>query len=227
MIVVCTYKSGGDFTADHVAALKKQLVKYMPCNFEFWCFTDMKEEVALIADKVIPLIHNLPGWWSKIELFRPVYHTQLVVYFDLDVMIRKDLDEFIDIVEDFRPLMLRSADRVGRKNDWPSSSIMAWQGNELNAIYTTFFADPRTIEKTQQNTTRAGQRTDQGFIRTVINPRKFQDYLPDHYVLFKIEYLRQPKYFQQATILNWTGRPRYQQMVDDNHIKKEWNEYAN
>ena len=223
MIVVCVYKSGGDFTSEHVVALKAGLLKYMPCNFKFWCLTDCPGEVIDIADSVINLFHNLPGWWSKIELFRALYPMEQVIYFDLDVLILKELSMFVDVITENSTIMLRSADRVGKENDWPSSSIMSWYGNDLNDIYLQFIALGNVIEKSKEKISRAGQRTDQGFIGSMINPNKFQDYLWDNYILYKIEYLENPKLFEQAHILNWTGKPRYQDMPKEfKHIKDLW-----
>ncbi len=226
MIVTCVYKSGGDFTAEHVLALKNGLDKNMPCDFEFWCFTDKPEEVAGFVDKTIQLLHDLPGWWSKIELFRAVYKHQHILYFDLDVLILKLIDQFfINTIEEYSPIMLRSSDPKGYRNDWPSSSIMAWQGNNLNNIYLKFFQLGNVIERAKiDNPSYAGQQGDQGFIRTCVNPNKFQDYLPENYILFKNEYLHNPKRFKEAVILNWTGKPRFKNMGPGlKRIKNLWN----
>lgn len=226
MIVVCVYKSGGDFTAEHVQALKNGLDKYMPYDFEFWCFTDKPGQVKGFVDRTIRLIHDLPGWWSKIELFRPVYKEQHILYFDLDVLIIKPIDQFfINAIEEYSPIMLRSSNPVGERNDWPSTSIMAWVGNNLNNIYLKFFKLGNVIERAKiDNPKVAGQQGDQGFIRTCVNPNKFQDYLPDNYILFKNEYMQDPKRFKDTVILNWTGKPRYQDMSNGlSEIKELWN----
>ncbi|KKL89028.1 hypothetical protein LCGC14_1918760, partial [marine sediment metagenome] len=141
---------------------------------------------------VIKLKHNWPGWWSKIELFRPdLSSDNTTIYFDLDVLILKDISEFSRICRRASmPLMLRSCDRVGEANDWPSSSIMSWMGKCMNRVYYEFIKDSEeAIKRIRKGTSRAGQRTDQGFIRQVINPRKFQDLLPKDYIMFKMQYL--------------------------------------
>lgn len=224
-LIVCVYKSGGDFTSLYVKALRESLDKYFPVAFDFWCFTDLPEEVEDYVDSCILLKHNLPGWWSKIELFDNVYlDYREVFYFDLDVLILKPLHTFyVNVLEHEGPLMLRSTDRIGKSLNWPSSSIMSWTGNDLHAIYEAFMANGNIILEAGNNRSRAGQRTDQGFIRTVLNPDKFQDILPENYIVFKNEYLRQPKLFEEAYILNWTGRPRYPDMENGLHqIKNIW-----
>jgi hypothetical protein len=42
----------------------------------------------------IPLLYNLPGWWSKLELFRPdLPITGKILYLDLDVFLVDSIDE--------------------------------------------------------------------------------------------------------------------------------------
>lgn len=228
IIFVCVYKSGGDFGPEHVEALRHQLKQHITIPFRFWCLTDKPVDVQNIADTVVELKHNLPGWWSKIELFRPIYERNtMIVYFDLDVLLLKNIDRFIETVMQRHPMMLRSADRVGKANDWPSSSIMTWKGNELEEIYTKFIELGNVIEESIHNTARAGQQGDQGFIRGICNPSKLQDYLPDNYILYKIDYLQDPTLFEQARILNWTGKPRFQFMnYTFRHIKEVWEQAA-
>lgn len=225
-LIVCVYKSGGDFTSKWVEALKSGLDEFFPTAFDFWCFTDKPEEVLHCVDSVHILKHDLPGWWSKIELFDNIYEdNREVIYFDLDVMPMRNLHEFyVAILEHPGPLMLRSSDRVGKAEDWPSSSIMSWTSNDLHPIYEAFMVNEHIILESKNNTARAGQQTDQGFIRTVLNPDKFQDVLPENYIVFKNEYLKDPRLFETAHILNWTGKPRYPNMGKDlEHIKSIWN----
>lgn len=224
-MIVCVYKSGGDFTSKYVNALKTSLDKYFPTEFDFWCFTDRPEEINGFVDNCILLKHDLPGWWSKIELFKEVYpYNSRVMYFDLDVLILKDLTDFYEaVVKHPAPLMLRSSDPVGKSYDWPSSSIISWTGNDLHAIYEAFMDNENVILEAGNNVRRAGQQTDQGFIRLIINPDKFQDFLPEDYIVFKNEYFQNPKLFESAYILNWTGKPRYPQMGENlQHIKNIW-----
>ncbi len=230
MKIVCVYKSGGDFTEQYVKALKVSLDKFCPVPYDFYCLTDLSyavEKYSIIVD----LKHNWPGWWSKLELFNPVlpFNTsnETVLYFDLDVLILRDISNLVELIRYLKyPMMLRSSDKLGEKNDWPSSSIMAWRGDMMQGVYYTVIQKGITevIQKAYKNPSRAGQRTDQGFIRTIINPNKFQDFLPEGYIVFKYpDYVRNPKVIEKATILNWTGKPRFTEMGESlNQIKMLW-----
>ncbi len=220
MRVICVYKTGGDFDLRYVEALRFATERYLGFGHEFVCLTDDVKGVSSIKGvTAIKLKHNWPGWWSKIELFRPdLSSDNTTIYFDLDVLILKDISEFSRICRRASmPLMLRSCDRVGEANDWPSSSIMSWMGKCMNRVYYEFIKDSEeAIKRIKKGTSRAGQRTDQGFIRQVINPRKFQDLLPKDYIMFKMQYLKisdeEDDPLDYVRILNWTGFPRFHAM---------------
>ncbi len=234
MKIVCVYKSGGDFNEQYVKALKTSLSKFCPVPFDFYCLTDLSYEVEKYSI-TIDLKHNWPGWWSKLELFNPSLpfnkSNETVLYFDLDVLILRDISNLVELTRYLvHPMMLRCSDPVGAENDWPSSSIMAWKGDLMSGAYYAAIQKGITevIQKTYQNSSRAGQRTDQGFIRTIIDPNKFQDFLPDGYIAFKYpDYVRNPKVIETATILNWTGKPRFPEMGESlTQIKMLWKEHV-
>lgn len=231
MRVLCVYKTGGDYDLRYVEALRFATERYLGMGHDFVCLTDDVVGVSSIDGvTAIELKHNWLGWWSKIELFRPdLVSDNTTIYFDLDVLILKDILKFTKVCRGSSiPLMLRSCDRVGEANDWPSSSIMSWIGRGMNRVYYEFIKDPiGSIDKLKQDTSRAGQRTDQGFIRQVINPHKFQDRLPDNYVMFKAQYLAisddEDDPLDYVHILNWTGQPRFHKMdLDFWNIQALW-----
>lgn len=227
MRVVTVYKSGGDFDVHYVIAMHNALKMYMPCPYEFVVLTDKPQEVNQFATSIL-LTHDLPKWWSKIELFNPdhFYNNDMDVtlYFDLDVLLLKNISALIRVCKSYTsPLMLLSSDKIGSKKDWPSSSIMSWKGSQMNAIYTKFFELGNVIEQSKSKISRAGQQTDQGFIRTIIDPSKFQHFLPNKYIVFKYpDYMENPKLIDTATILNWTGKPRFRSMgkLPDKYLTK-------
>lgn len=75
MKIATVLKSGGDFSPDHVRALRDQLP-------ELVCFSDLKIDGV----ETIPLKRNWPGWWSKLELFDPSTPGD-ILFFDLDTVI--------------------------------------------------------------------------------------------------------------------------------------------
>jgi hypothetical protein len=232
MNFVCVYKSGGDYDVRYVRALLAAITVNCNFPFSFFCLTDRFEEIDPFTT-AIRLEHDLPGWWSKLELFNPnhIFNTNgdPVLFFDLDVLILKNIDDLCHMCFQItKPMMLRSADSQGEKQDWPSSSIMSWKGSSMSKVYEALLAKgiQEIIEEVSTNTSRAGQQTDQGFIRTIVNPQKFQDHLPKDFLCFKIHYLKDLSLLEKISILNWTGQPRFHLMKKEYYsIKSKWNYY--
>ena len=147
MIVATVLKSGGTYISKHVHRLHDQVCKYTPCTFI--CLTDVDD-----IEYSVPLFHNWPGWWSKIELFRPNLFAGRVVYIDLDTTVRGDLREFIR--EDFTMI------NDFYKTQEPASGMMAWKNQGPGNVYEVFKKSPYKFIDMYRKVNRWG---DQGFIR--------------------------------------------------------------
>lgn len=75
MICVCVLRSGGEYNADHVRWLARQVPG-------LHCISD----IPIDGVPTIPMLHDWPGWWSKLELFRPDI-TEDLLYYDLDTVV--------------------------------------------------------------------------------------------------------------------------------------------
>lgn len=132
---VCVLKDGGDFLVDDVIRLSNSVKRNCSIPHQFVCLSDSK----LIPKRIksIPLIHNWPGWWSKIEVFRPdLFDTEYVCYLDLDTVITGSLDGLIQGNINFSGLMPWKG--VERKRNAICSGLMVWQNKKFTMIYTNF-----------------------------------------------------------------------------------------
>lgn len=129
--VVLVYKTGGDYTIDDVERLARAVRRNLTIPHKIYCMTDIwKDAQAMFGsgalDGVFTLQNNLPGWWSKMEVFR--VHSRAVLYLDLDTVIVGNIDALAQWVLDSRPnkdlLMLRGFYRGDQ-----CSGIMGWQGD--------------------------------------------------------------------------------------------------
>ena len=123
---VCVLKSGGDYELEHVWNIKNMLDKHVPETHRLILLTDLLAyEVHAVSSCVfvIPLIHNLPKWWSKLELFRL---TGACIYFDLDTVITGEINRLTESVsgEEHKFIMLNSFKRKRFM-----SGVMAWNGD--------------------------------------------------------------------------------------------------
>ena len=135
LTVACVLKSGGDFDFSDVDNLYAQLLKNLRIVFKFVVLTDMEDSTEQF--ECIPLVCDFPGYWSKLELFRPNLLTGKVIYFDLDTVVFDNID--ILAIYPHRFSMLRPFSKERKFGGW-ASGIMAWQG-DFSYIYNSFIRD--------------------------------------------------------------------------------------
>ena len=133
--IACVLKSGGDFSAEHVARLHSMCNRHIPGRWEFVCLSDQVGppgswfRTGGITYKQLEL--DLPGWWSKLELFRPELFDGRVLYFDLDTV----------IVRDSAALGMWSGDFALLRDLWSperwNTGVMAWdhQGEAVDQLW--------------------------------------------------------------------------------------------
>lgn len=154
---MCVLKSGGIYSAGHVALLREQI----PENIGMLCLTDMPLKIPNVDTE--PLLHDLPGWWSKIELFRPGIVCEDTVYLDLDTVVcgdvetlfRKDFTVYKDVI----------------LNDKMNSSVMAWYSPPIE-VYLKFMINP---SETMQVYRRWPKMGDQAFINDTAEYTFYED----------------------------------------------------
>jgi hypothetical protein len=142
--VVCVLKSGGIYGRQHVERLYQQVNQDISAR-SFVCLTDMDVTIKprtfetsdgvihnLTETSVFPLIHNWPGFWSKIELFRPGLFTGRMLYLDLDVTV---VDTVFDLF-DFDAPFAAIKDYINPLKI--NSSAMVWDAGACDRIYTDF-----------------------------------------------------------------------------------------
>ncbi len=151
--ILCVLKSGGVYNQDWVEKLWAGVSRHMPVNFRFVCLSDVETGFDRI-----PLKHNWPGWWSKIEMFRPGVITGPTLYLDLDTVITGTLEPFIDLPHDFAMLEgFHDDEMVG-------SGVMWFKDKAPEGIYERFIQGPERIMDHYQNVKQGAYRGDQAFI---------------------------------------------------------------
>jgi hypothetical protein len=97
LTVAMVYRSGGDFNEKYVRDLAVGINRNLMVPHKTICLTNkpsayLRESV----DELIRLSHGWPGWWAKMELFGL---KEPVLYFDLDTVIKGNIDELARSVE--------------------------------------------------------------------------------------------------------------------------------
>jgi hypothetical protein len=182
-------KSGGEYRPEHVYALHRQVEKHIPFA-HFQCLSD----VDLTCD-MIPLRHSLPGWWSKLELFK---QKGPVLYVDLDTMILGECEKWISSIADERFVILRDPYR-GRTDRFAMGSGVMYWSDDMSHIW-------RSYKDAGMPTKIDGG--DQAFIEQVVGlPVYFQDYT-DSIMSYKADIRDGNASLKDATVLYFHGKPR-------------------
>ena len=124
--IVCVLKSGPEYKAEHVKKFRKMLDKKTSVKFEFIVLSD----VEIDGIKTIPLNRNLPGWWSKLEVFS--FNSKPILFFDLDTIITGNIDSLIGKISQLpygEIRMLTPFNEQRRASGSWASGVMAFNGN--------------------------------------------------------------------------------------------------
>lgn len=209
LTVACVYRTGGEYSrrsvVDLLASVAPQLAR---TPHRVVCLTDSDEDLGC---ERVPLQHGWPGWWSKIELFRPgALPDGPKFYLDLDTVAVRPMDDIV-LGHTFTVLTnFWSDERIG-------SGLMAWSV-DLSALYAKFAADPQRHMDECVTTERWG---DQGFIRfnSPVQPQRWQTLHPGRVVSFKRHCVPAAKIPREASIVCFHGRPRPWQL---NTFQRRW-----
>lgn len=132
LTVLCVLRSGGDYTPEYVRRLRDGVMRNITVPHRFVCLSDVE-----VPCERIPLKHDWPGWWSKLEVFRPDVIKGKTLYLDLDTVIVGNLDAVADIGFDFSMLNVREKDtKVG-------NSGAMWIGKPFPHVYERFAEKPQ------------------------------------------------------------------------------------
>lgn len=199
MIIACVLKSGGEYLAEHVRDLRDQILSHAP-DADIVCLTDMDFDLHFV--RRVPLTHGWPGWWSKIELFRPgVFGKQRVIYLDLDTWVRGDLAPLADIPGAFCAL------RDFYRPDGLGSGVMVFDPLEAVELYIRFAFD---AERLMRRHARGG---DQAFIEQhrIWTATRIQDHTRGVYS-FKVDCRGGVP--RDASLVCFHGRPKPWEVAD-------------
>lgn len=135
MLHICCIRAGEAFSPAYVVHLKNMVARNLEAGFpgRFVCFTDRPDELPDTIETA-PLPADLPGWWSKLALFREGLFPEgdRVLFLDLDTLITGPIDKLATYDGPFA--ILRD---FYRPNGF-QSSIMAWQAGEQTEIWESY-----------------------------------------------------------------------------------------
>lgn len=201
LTIACVLRGGAEFRTEHVAALAAGVRAHLTSPHRLLCLTDLAGEVEGAGVEAVPLREPWPGWWAKIELFRPNLFDGPVFYLDIDTVIVGPLDDLVlghrfTVLENFW-----APDRIG-------SGLMAWDAAaDLGQIYRRFCMAPEAIMRQYVTPERWG---DQGFIRfnSPVKPETWQAKHPGRVVSYRRHVLPAGRVPGGASVVCYGGKAR-------------------
>lgn len=199
LAIACVLKVGrwqhADYRPEIVQWLQRQALLNVSVPVRFVCLSD----VEIDGVETIPLTDDLPGWWSKLELFK--HDLGRVLYLDLDTLIVGSLDEMLLHPHRFTASAQLSDNQGGCIN----SSVMAWAGPRLD-LYETFMERPEHWIATCNT---AGNWGDQGFIHHHVGHKDtWQALFPGRVLSFKEHLKRTQPPPHGASVICFHGEPK-------------------
>lgn len=135
---------GRDFSEKDVLRLYNNVKKYIDRRFTFYCLTNDEGIHFVPGVNAIPLKHDWPGWWSKVELHRPDLPEGRTLYLDLDSYIVNDLKPILDYDGDLVMFNTRvKKKQAGMVNRYQAATMLFTPGTKkMKDMYDKFRADP-------------------------------------------------------------------------------------
>jgi len=130
--LITVLNSGGRYDATWVERLARGVHRHAPAFERILCLTDLP--LVLAGVERVPLLHDWPAWWAKMEAFRPGLAEGTTLLCDLDTVFTGPADALAE------PGLAAMEDYFHRGR--LSSALLRWHGDELAGLYATFAANP-------------------------------------------------------------------------------------
>lgn len=219
MRVLCV-KWGDKYGKEWVIRLRNMVAKHLPVPHTFQCVTDGPVD----GIDCVPLISDLPSWWSKIELFYPGRFDGDNLYLDLDVVITDSLEKLVRCLDgdrsrvwaldDFSYSLVNpknldaSSQRVLGGVGTVNSSVMMWNGDAGKRVWTRF--DPAVMDVLHG---------DQNWITQALWPDKINLIPPGIAGSFKYGRMRGEPH---APVMVFHGEPKMNSLPPSHELRRIW-----
>jgi len=100
-LTVCCLNHGTKYDPEYVRVLKSMVGRHLTIPHDFLVVTDSPSKYPRL--NTVPPPKGLPGWWAKLGFFQEgAYQLEGdILYFDLDVVIRENIDCLATVPGDF------------------------------------------------------------------------------------------------------------------------------
>lgn len=177
--IVCVLKCGGKvgYDATWVEKLQNAVKRNLSIPHEFICLSDVE-----VPCKRIPLEHTSnvksPGWWAKMQLFKPGLFDGPVLYLDLDTVITGNLDELINTITAQHDFLMEYDSHFNIS----SSAVLYWNGDYSN-VYNEYISKSEYYEEKYSLSNQGAERLvgDQAVIASLVEHKYINKVCPQEW----------------------------------------------
>jgi hypothetical protein len=203
LTVACVFKSGGKYDeADYVGKLARAVGRHLTVPHRFICLTDAKRMLTADVD-VVPLEKNWPGYWSKIEVYRPGLFKGPLLYLDLDTVISGSIDGLVAVDA---PLAIA----WDMMRNWVNSSLV-FTRVDLSCVWDAMVGDSADIIA-RYDSGNGPYHGDQGLLQDTLTkkriPWRWMQSIRPHEIIWMPPGLRGNKPPAETKVEMWYGDPK-------------------
>jgi len=201
-------KRGIDYSVDWVDKLYRGVARNLDIPFKFTCLSNVDTPYDTIK-----LMSNSDNYWNKIELFKKDLFNGPVLYFDLDVVICKNITKDIINLPQDKLLMVQEPYR-----NIVNSSIMFWNG-DYSYLFDQYITNKNSIVE-EYSHPETGKYTDQAYIREHAEHDVIENYVSNNFIQWK--HHRVETKITNPSLLIFTGTQKPYNNVDLQLVKDHW-----
>lgn len=138
-VTILCVRFGNKYGIEYVEKLRNMISRNISVEYQFVCLTDDPTPIKDVKLIVQPNAGYTKGWWHKLHMFDPSLPLSgRILYFDLDVIICKNIDKLIKYSND-KFLGIRDFNRKFHPH-WRSlnSSVLAWTHKKEQHLWKKF-----------------------------------------------------------------------------------------
>ena len=206
---VMVLKSGKLYGPEYAERLASAIRRWSPPDVEIVCLSDLTG----MTMPTIPLQHDLPGWWSKMELFREGLFDdgRPNIYLDLDTLICGSLLPLLSYEGNLAVLadLYRPERMIG-------SAVVLWRGDAMGEAWKEFSFDPKgTMERHQT-------RMDYFLAQWLLSGERVQTLWPGLAVSYKRACRKRGGPPEGTSLICFHGNPRPRDLPPGDWARKLW-----
>lgn len=212
--IITLFKSNPGWIPEYVYKLQRQIEKNVSIPYEFVCLSDVDLDCPTLPLKNFKNNSLVPAFWYKMQLFRPdLGLNKSCLFFDIDTIIKGNIDSWFDKFKDYDFLMSHSPFRGDI-----SCSFCMWWNNDFSRLWHSF-KRKSVIHWNRSYNKYTATYGDQGFISKRVNHQIIQNVLgPDHGIVR----ITKNESSDNSKILIFGGRRKPWEMIGHPDIDKFW-----